>query len=445
MKTASTVHARDLDQFVAECDRFGDPNSPACAAYIRDFNLAFDTPVDQDLDPFSDAYVAQMVALYEEISGRKLDQEKGEMTVIDVATHAAAVSPYNSTDTRFLSKHNRAVTTALMLANLPPGAEVLDAGCGWGLSSEAMAFSGARVTALDINPLFVELVRTRAARLGLPIDAVLAEFDKYQTGKRFDLLLFYECLHHSVKPWETLAHLGQFVKPEGKVVFAGEPINAVWWRHWGIRLDPLAVYCIRKFGWFESGWTREFIARCFARAGFDLTIYPNVGLNCDEIGYAKRTGETPAAGPELTAWHRVPHILSDSPAPAAVAPRVAPVAAVAPVTAALAAARAGEAAQARQAAGAGEEARLAAQVNGLAGEFHALKEVVAGLASRRPAAEDGLALAARLNGQLAEHQAEIGRMRHAIESMRASRSWRATAPVRALLGALGLTRTQGVT
>ena len=104
-----------------------------------------------------------------------------------------------------------------------------------------------------------------------------------------------------------------------------------------------------------------------------------------------------------------------------------------------------QAASAGEASSAGEVARLAARVNGLAGEFHALKEVVAGLASRRPAAEDGLALAARLNGQLAEHQAEIGRMRHAIESMRASRSWRATAPVRALLGALGLTRTQGVT
>lgn len=410
--TASTVHARDLDHFVAECDRLGDPNAPACAAYIRDFALAFDTSVDQNLDPFSGEYFAQMVTLYEEISGRKLDQSKGEMTPINVATHAAAVSPYNSTDTRFLTKHNRAVVTALMVANLPPGAEVLDAGCGWGLSSEAMAFSGARVTALDINPLFVELVRTRAARLGLPIDAVQAEFDQYRTDKRFDLLLFYECLHHSVKPWETLAHLGQFVKPGGKVVFAGEPINAIWWRHWGIRLDALSVYCIRKFGWFESGWTREFVTRCFARAGFDLTLYPNIGLCGGEVGYATRTGEAAASGPDLSAWDRTPHVLTDSPPPAP-AP-VPPAARVEPAVAAVTP----------------DLGRLAARVEELAGELSALKAAVG---TRVPSA--GVTEEPRLCRQLEEHQAEIGRLKHALESMRASRSWRATAPVRSLLGA----------
>ncbi|MBU6296156.1 MAG: methyltransferase domain-containing protein, partial [Planctomycetes bacterium] len=49
-----------------------------------------------------------------------------------------------------------------MAANLPPGASILDMGCGWGLSSEAMAFSGASVTAVDINPQFVELIEKRA-------------------------------------------------------------------------------------------------------------------------------------------------------------------------------------------------------------------------------------------------------------------------------------------
>ena len=284
--------AEDLDQFVADCDRVGGIADPRARPLLAEFHLHFETRVDQSLDPFSEEYFRGQSALYTELSGRPLDQESGELTPLDVDAHAAADNPYNSRDVQFLSKHNRAVLTCLTMANLPPGASVLDAGSGWGLSSEAMARCGANVTALDINPLFVELVRRRAARLGLPIEAVRAEFDDYEADRDFDLLLFYECLHHSLKPWETLAHLGRFVKPGGKIVFAGEPINGYWWKHWGLRLDPGSVYCLRKFGWWESGWTEAFITECFARAGFSLALHHDIGLDSGIVGTASRTPDT---------------------------------------------------------------------------------------------------------------------------------------------------------
>jgi 2-polyprenyl-3-methyl-5-hydroxy-6-metoxy-1,4-benzoquinol methylase len=78
-----------------------------------------------------------------------------------------------------------------MMADLPCDAAVLDAGSGWGMSTEMMAFCGAAVTAVDINPLFVELVRRRAERLGLPVTAVCSPFDAFDTDRRFDLLFFY--------------------------------------------------------------------------------------------------------------------------------------------------------------------------------------------------------------------------------------------------------------
>ena len=286
-------HADDLDDFVAECDDLGGLGDPAVQPFLADFRLEFDTVVDQDLDPFSEAYFEEQVELYTELSGRTLDQESGEMTTLDVDAHAAAISPCNIRDARFLSKHTRAVLTCVMLADLPREATVLDAGSGWGLSSEAIARCGASVTAVDINPLFVELVRRRAARLGLPIESVRSGFDTFHSDRAFDLLMFYECLHHSLKPWETLAHLGRFLKPAGKVIFAGEPVNAQWWKHWGLRLDPLSVYCMRKFGWWESGWTGDFIGASFARAGFALTIHSHIGLDNGLIGTAVRTGAVP--------------------------------------------------------------------------------------------------------------------------------------------------------
>ncbi len=285
--------SRELDRFVAECDRLGGLGAPQAQSFLADFRVHFDTEVDRTLDPFSDGYFEQQVALYREIAGRDLDQDSGEMMPVDVDGHVAAINPYNSRDTRFLAKHNRAILTCLMLADLPPGADVLDAGSGWGLSSEAIARCGASVTAVDINPLFVELVRRRAERLGLPIEAVRSGFDTFDSERCFDLLMFYECLHHSVKPWETLAHLGRFLKPDGKIIFAGEPVNENWWKHWGLRLDAASVYCLRKFGWWESGWSAEFIARCFDRAGFALTIHRDIGLDNGMIGTAVRAGAAP--------------------------------------------------------------------------------------------------------------------------------------------------------
>lgn len=285
-------HARDLAQFVAECDKTGGVGNPETQKFLADFELRYDTQVDQSLDPFSDEYFRAQVALYTEISGRDLDQETGELAPLDVDQHVAAINPYNSRDIKFLSKHTRAVLTCLMLADLPHGASILDAGCGWGLSTEAMAACGASVTGIDINPHFAELVQRRASRLGFPIEVVRSAFDKFETNRQFDLLFFYECLHHSLKPWETLSRLGRFVKPNGKILFAGEPINGNWWKHWGIRLDPASIYCIRKFGWWESGWSGDFIIGCFARAGFALTVYPHIGLDNGFIGAALRSETT---------------------------------------------------------------------------------------------------------------------------------------------------------
>ena len=298
----SQFHARELDRFVAECDRLGGLNHPHAQGFLNDFSVAIDTRVDQSLDPFSEEYFEDQLALYKELSGRDLDQKTGELTPLDVDAHTNAGNPYNSRDSKFIARHARVVLTALMIADLPHGAEILDAGSGWGLSSEVMAFCGARVTAIDINPLFVELIRRRADRLALPIEAVHSEFDAFDTSRRFDLLLFYECLHHSLRPWETLERLGRFVKPDGKIVFAGEPVNHAWWRNWGIRLDSHSVYCIRKFGWWESGWTAEFIADCFARAGYALDVYHHIGLNNGPIGVAVRAEAQPKPQVDLTVY-----------------------------------------------------------------------------------------------------------------------------------------------
>lgn len=158
---------------------------------------------------------------------------------------------------------------------------MLDMGCGWGLSSEAAAYLGLDVTAVDINEDFIRLVQARSDRLGLGIVAKQSSFDTFTSAVEYDCVLFYECLHHALRPWQVIERMTSLMKDGGRLLLCGEPINKHWWPNWGLRLDPLSVYCIRKHGWFESGWSLPFIVKCLERAQLscDVIERPN-----DEIG-----------------------------------------------------------------------------------------------------------------------------------------------------------------
>lgn len=280
----STWHTNDLDEFVKLVDKLGGVKTEAVKKLYADFTLQFDTVVDVSLDPTSEEYHKQQTKLYEEISGRSLNQIEGEY--FPVPKNYASSNPYGSKDIRFMSKHSRAVLTSIMIADLEPDSWVLDLGCGWGLSTENFAFCGANVHAVDINSEFTELVSKRCASRNYSVVAETSEFDSFESDKKYDMVFFYECLHHSVSILKTLDHIKKFVKPDGCIVFCGEPINSIWWKNWGMRLDPHSVYCTRKFGWFESGWSTDYLKMVFENIGWKVFLFPGIGLGPGHLGLA---------------------------------------------------------------------------------------------------------------------------------------------------------------
>ena len=279
-----------LPTFIAEVDALGGPGAPAADGFMAGCRYVPETVVDTSLDPFSPEYFAQMLALYSEISGRALDQLKNEDTHFDLERHVAAVNSYDHWMPGLLADHWLRLAAALRLAAPHRGHLLLDMGCGWGLSSEFMALSGLRVLAMDVNAKFVELVNRRAARLGYDITAVQGEFETYGPPGPVDLVLFYECLHHAPRPWYVLARMASAlaVHDKAQIVLAGEPIQAFWWPHWGLRLDSLSVYVMHRFGWFESGFSLPFIQRCLAAAALEPRVAGTDGV-----------GEVIAAGGRL--------------------------------------------------------------------------------------------------------------------------------------------------
>lgn len=278
-----SLTAAGLDAFVAESDRRGGPGATACEAYWQGFSYAPAVTADQSLDPFSEAYVKQQLALHRELSGKGFDQARNELVPFALLDHVSAINPYNHPDPSVLALHVQRLSKAFRLTGAKRDAHLLDMGCGWGLSSEAAAYLGLQVTAVDISESFVALVNARAARSGWPIQAVQSSFDDYRPVVEHDVILFYECFHHAVRPWTLLETMARNLSvPDGRLSLAGEPVNDIWWKNWGLRLDALSVYCMRKFGWFESGWSLPFLHEMFDRAGLDLHVHADPD---GEIGY----------------------------------------------------------------------------------------------------------------------------------------------------------------
>jgi 2-polyprenyl-3-methyl-5-hydroxy-6-metoxy-1,4-benzoquinol methylase len=265
-----------LEEFVARVDALGGAADPRATTWWGPFRYRRRVRINENLDPFSSSYVDQQIALYRELSGREIDQGKNELSAFHLAEHVAAVNPYAYQPPSAVGLHLSRLSRALQHADLGIGDQVVDMGSGWGLSSEVFAYAGLKITALDINPDFVELIRLRSARTGLPITAVQGTFEDIPGGDLYHAALYYECLHHAIRPWQTLSVVHERLRPGGKLILAGETISDSW-RHWGMLLDPLSVYCIRKYGWFETGFTVNFLKECIRRSGFDVRYCRNEG------------------------------------------------------------------------------------------------------------------------------------------------------------------------
>jgi len=276
----------DLDDFVTEVDKLGGPRSDRAMAAFPVINLAYNTKIDVNLDPFSDAYFLQQIRLHTEISGKVFNQSINELGEDIDKNLIYAHNPSNNPNIGGMAGHLRAVANAIVIANLPNSANILDLGVGSGYTSEFMAFCGGKVDAIDINPKQIDLINTRAERLSLPITAKVGNFDKIEADRKYDLIFFYESLHHAARPWLLIDDISKLLRPNGKIAFAGEPINSWWWPNWGLRLDLEALYMMRKYGWLESGWSEQFIRNCFEKANLKLSLYPDIGLNRGAIGIA---------------------------------------------------------------------------------------------------------------------------------------------------------------
>ncbi|GAB3726793.1 bifunctional 3-demethylubiquinone 3-O-methyltransferase/2-octaprenyl-6-hydroxy phenol methylase [Luteimonas pelagia] len=153
------------------------------------------------------------------------------------------------------------------------GARALDVGCGGGLLSEALAGSGANVTAIDLAPELVKVGRLHALESGATVDYRLQSVESLAAEMPgvFDAITCMEMLEHVPDPGAIIAACATLLRPGGRLFLS--TLNrtpaafalAIVGAEYIARLLPKGTHTYRDFirpselaGWLrESGFELE--------------------------------------------------------------------------------------------------------------------------------------------------------------------------------------------
>ncbi len=286
-RVAHTLEQLDMEiARVNEAGRVSDDALRQALAAFRFDPGAFNLPSDPD----SAEYRAAQMNLYRLISARSVyDSTVNEHTPLDLPAHIRQPFPYSTKSFSTVGEQLMGVGFLIRAMGLASGGSILEFGPGWGLSTLELALMGYEVTAVDVNPLFVELIRERARRIDLGVTLAVADMLLYKPEKRYDRVLFYECFHHCADHEKMIARLDEMVAPGGAVIFAAEPIIEDFYAPWGVRLDGMSAWSIRRFGWLELGFRTDYFRSLLLRHGWNLEILTSGDVSWMKVFVARRT------------------------------------------------------------------------------------------------------------------------------------------------------------
>ncbi|TIO84144.1 MAG: class I SAM-dependent methyltransferase [Mesorhizobium sp.] len=291
----------ELDEKIAECEA-----TLSMSDRQRLFSSFAMQWSPQSKDPFSSEYRDEQLSLYRRITGKKYDVAH-EVSNFDLDAATARPFPYASLDPETVGTQTIAVGTILRkLADVPRGGRILEFGPGWGNTTLAMALTGYRVTAVDIEEKFCELIRRRATQNEVDIEVINGDFMWAETvTEPYDAVVFFECFHHCDDHMRLLRALDKVIKPGGRIIFAGEPIGPAFPMPWGLRLDGEALWAIRSRGWLELGFNDRYFRNALESLGWTVTLHESGETFIANVWECRRlaeyTIEIPANDPQIGA------------------------------------------------------------------------------------------------------------------------------------------------
>jgi SAM-dependent methyltransferase len=131
----------------------------------------------------------------------------------------------------FTRATDREVALLTSLLDLPPGAHVVDVGCGTGRHAVALAAAGLRVTGVDLSPAMLARAASRASDVGVELELIEADARHLATGLGpFDAAIClcegaFCLVGEEAEPLahdrEILAAILRVLRPGGRLVLTG--------------------------------------------------------------------------------------------------------------------------------------------------------------------------------------------------------------------------------
>ncbi|OPX63617.1 MULTISPECIES: bifunctional 2-polyprenyl-6-hydroxyphenol methylase/3-demethylubiquinol 3-O-methyltransferase UbiG [unclassified Methanoregula] len=239
---------------------------------------------DLPRNPFSREYYDFQMRLYSFISGRAGYDIANEEHVFDGEEMKNYPYPYSTGSASTVADHLLSIGYVIKKANLPAYSTVLEFGSGWGNLTLTLAQMKYNVTCVEINKRFIDLIKYRSRDLKNQIRFFQQDMLSFSQDpdKKYDAVFFHESFDHCCDPITMIKNLSNLLSENGIICFASEPVmsypikflpNPVLPYPWGVRLDGISVWSMRRFGWMELGFERHFFIQMLSDAGFRSDLF----------------------------------------------------------------------------------------------------------------------------------------------------------------------------
>lgn len=271
MKQITNLKALDIElEFVDSQFKISDDCGRAA---LGNFCYKIDTK-SIPKDPHSKEYHAFQMKLYSVISGRHIYDIKNEESVFNTTETKICPFPYYTHSASTVGDQLLAIGFIIKKTNLPENSNVIEFGPGWGNLTLALAQMGHNMTCVEVEKRFIDLIKYRTREINKPIEFFQQDMLEFtnSTDEKYDAAIFYESFHHCCDPLNLMKNLSRIINKNGIICFASEPLIQgplkIIPYPWGIRLDGMSMWSIRRFGWMELGFDINFFLDTLSQYGF---------------------------------------------------------------------------------------------------------------------------------------------------------------------------------
>ncbi len=162
----------------------------------------------------------------------------------------------------------RFIQVGTIFATLPPPpVRILHCGCGTGWLTCMLSRRGHDCVGIDVAPQAIELAKEQALIRGEDCEFFLQDIETLNFENEFDVVLFFDSLHHCLDEEVAIQNAYRALKPGGSLI-ASEP---------GKGHAKKSVEVVRRWGVTEKDMPVSHIARLGKKAGFQkIKIHPSL-------------------------------------------------------------------------------------------------------------------------------------------------------------------------